>query len=186
MDTWIQSSIYWSESSIFDHGFIQSDQLNVNGSLVVNGPIIPLYTTPTFSAGQIGYTIVALTGNNTVNNANETFTNATSLVAPAGVYIITAETIYQSTGAYACTVTINGIGIGITSGGIEIGKLIEYNTNGLYITTFGFNNRFIITSYTQTYLATAITNIYASFLIYHTQTGGTISVSITMKALHIA
>jgi hypothetical protein len=97
------------------------NQLNIGGSLGITGGITPLYSTPSFGPGQVGYVYE----NNTFSTG--TGTNWSVLVSqavPAGIYV--------ATGAYGLVDLMSGytyIGLGTITGGGEY----QNSTNSGYV-----------------------------------------------------
>jgi hypothetical protein len=77
---------------------ITPNQLNIGGLLGITGGITPLYSTPSFSAGQIGYSYFAAVTSNISVALNTGAELATISNVPPGVWLVcTCVNYYQST-----------------------------------------------------------------------------------------
>jgi len=102
--------------------------------------ITPLYTSPSFSSNQIGYTY---TGQQiiTINSTSRTSYTATSisLVMPAGLYNFNCTISCVSSGIYTNYIKALGLRIRDSTSSTHLGILFERseNTNYLYATASG-------------------------------------------------
>jgi hypothetical protein len=104
------------------------NQLNIGGSLSIAGGITPLYSTPSFGLGLIGYRYITTTlGNPAANGSPSTgsIIAQTPVALPVGVYLVNWAFTSTSSASTFCTFWVQ-------FGSTTMGSTIVANGNGTY------------------------------------------------------
>jgi len=148
--------------------------LDVSGAIRVSGGITPTYTSPSFSAGQVGYITTSTVVTNSLPNATTTILRQMTIVQP-GIYLI--ESLSLTTASLNANSSM-GISITFPNGG---GSMAQ-NALNVY---FGQSNSNI--DWPLTGIATITgSNTQVNYSIYH-NIGFSLTISrLTFQATRIA
>jgi hypothetical protein len=119
------------------------NQLNIGGSLGIAGGITPMYSTPSFSAGQVGqvYSLTAYSGATSFSTGGNTILQQTNL--PVGVWLFTWNLTTNTAGGYWQTSlfvnttsnTIGGLWFGVPVAGAAANNLVSQLGSWVYTNT---------------------------------------------------